>query len=49
MSLADRDGLIWMDGEMVPWNGVFSIGLEAPIVHPHCRCAMVIVPPERFL
>jgi SPP1 gp7 family putative phage head morphogenesis protein len=38
-----------LDGEMVPWNGVFSIGLEAPIVHPHCRCAMVIVPPERFL
>ena len=20
MSLADRDGLIWMDGEMVPWR-----------------------------
>lgn len=38
-----------LDGELVPWDGVFSIGLEAPIVHPHCRCAMVIVPPERKL
>lgn len=34
-----------LDGELVQWNGVFSIGVEAPIVHPHCRCAMVIVPP----
>lgn len=37
-----------MDGELVPWNGVFSNGLEKPIVHPHCRCAMTIVPPERY-
>ena len=36
-----------MDGEIVPWNGVFSIGIEAPIVHPNCRCAMVLIPPER--
>lgn len=36
-----------LDGEIVPWNGTFSIGLEAPIVHPHCRCTMVILPPER--
>jgi SPP1 gp7 family putative phage head morphogenesis protein len=36
-----------LDGELAPWNGVFSIGLEAPIVHPHCRCTMVIVPPDR--
>jgi len=35
-----------LDGEMVPWNGIFSIGLEKPIVHPHCRCTMVIIPPE---
>lgn len=38
-----------LDGELAPWNGVFSIGLEAPIVHPHCRCTMQIVPPERKL
>jgi len=36
-----------LDGEIVPWNGVFSVGIEAPIVHPNCRCAMVILPPER--
>jgi SPP1 gp7 family putative phage head morphogenesis protein len=36
-----------LDGELVPWNGSFSIGLEAPIVHPNCRCTMVIIPPER--
>ena len=34
-----------LDGEIVPWKGIFSIGLEAPIVHPHCRCTMVILPP----
>jgi SPP1 gp7 family putative phage head morphogenesis protein len=38
-----------LDGEIVPWNGLFSIGLEAPIVHPNCRCTMVILPPERKL
>lgn len=38
-----------LDGEIVPWNGVFSIGLETPIVHPHCRCITIIVPPERWL
>ena len=38
-----------LNGEIVPWNGIFSIGLEAPIVHPNCRCAMVILPPERNL
>lgn len=37
-----------MDGEQVVWNGLFSNGLEKPIVHPHCRCTMVILPPERF-
>ena len=38
-----------MDGELVPWNQLFSVGLEKPIVHPNCRCTMVIVPPERLL
>lgn len=37
-----------LDGEVVEWNGVFSIGYETPgFVHPHCRCTMVILPPER--
>jgi SPP1 gp7 family putative phage head morphogenesis protein len=35
-----------LNGETVPWNGLFSIGLEAPVVHPNCRCAMVINPPQ---
>lgn len=38
-----------LNGEIVPWNGVFSIGLERPIVHPHCRCTMVIIPPSGAL
>lgn len=38
-----------LDGELVPWDGVFSIGLEVPNTHPNCRCQMVIVPPERKL
>jgi SPP1 gp7 family putative phage head morphogenesis protein len=38
-----------LNGEIVPWKGLFSIGLEAPIVHPNCRCTMVIIPPERKL
>jgi len=36
-----------LDGETVAWNSVFSIGLEKPVVHPNCRCTMVILPPER--
>ena len=36
-----------LDGQVVPWNGLFSIGLEKPIVHPNCRCTFVIIPPER--
>ena len=36
-----------MDGEEVPWDGVFSNGLTNPIVHPNCRCAVVLIPPER--
>lgn len=38
-----------LNGEVVPWNGLFSVGLEKPIVHPNCRCTMVIIPPERKL
>ena len=38
-----------MDGEIVPWLGTFSVGLEMPIVHPNCRCKAVIVPPDRGL
>ncbi len=35
-----------MDGELVPWNGLFSTGFKtAGRVHPHCRCQMIIVPP----
>lgn len=36
-----------LDGETVAWNSLFSIGLEKPIVHPNCRCTMVILPPDR--
>ena len=36
-----------LDGEIVPWNGLFSIGLQNPIVHPNCRCTFRIIPPER--
>jgi SPP1 gp7 family putative phage head morphogenesis protein len=35
-----------LDGETVPWLGIFSVGLEAPVVHPNCRCTMVINPPQ---
>jgi SPP1 gp7 family putative phage head morphogenesis protein len=37
-----------MDGEIVPWDGLFSTGDKVPgRVHPHCRCSMVILPPNR--
>jgi len=36
-----------LNGEVVPWLGTFSIGLEKPIVHPNCRCTFVILPPDR--
>lgn len=36
-----------LDGEVVPWNGNFSIGLQKPIVHPNCRCTFAIIPPDR--
>lgn len=36
-----------MDGETAPWNGVFSNGYDvAGRVHPHCRCSMVMLPPD---
>ena len=35
-----------LDGEMVPWNGLFSTGFKtAGNLHPYCRCQMIIVPP----
>lgn len=36
-----------LNGEVVPWLGTFSIGLEKPIVHPNCRCTFVLIPPDR--
>jgi SPP1 gp7 family putative phage head morphogenesis protein len=37
-----------LDGEIVGWNEPFSNGDETPgRAHPNCRCAMVIIPPER--
>ena len=37
-----------LNGEIVPWDGLFSIGDETPgRVHPHCRCVMRILPPDR--
>ena len=38
-----------MDGEIVAWTATFSNGLEKPIVHPNCRCKVVLVPPDRGL
>lgn len=38
-----------MDGQVVPWKATFSNGLEKPIVHPNCRCKVVLVPPDRGL
>ena len=36
-----------LDGETVQWEDNFSNGSPSPIVHPNCRCAMVILPPDR--
>lgn len=37
-----------LDGEIVPWNSAFSNGDETPgRIHPHCRCTMIIIPPDR--
>lgn len=36
-----------LDGETVPWNGIFSNGAERPIAHPNCRCTMRLNPPDR--
>lgn len=36
-----------LDGETVPWNGIFSNGMERPVAHPNCRCTMLLLPPDR--
>jgi SPP1 gp7 family putative phage head morphogenesis protein len=36
-----------LNGEIVPWNGLFSIGLQHPTVHPNCRCTFTMLPPDR--
>ena len=36
-----------LDGETVQWQDNFSNGAPSPIAHPNCRCAMVIIPPDR--
>lgn len=36
-----------LNGETVPWNGIFSNGMDKPVAHPNCRCAMIINPPDR--
>lgn len=36
-----------LDGETVPWNGIFSNGMERPVAHPNCRCTMIINYPDR--
>ena len=37
-----------LDGETVGWLDVFSNGLEKPIAHPHCRCTIKLIPPEKY-
>lgn len=37
-----------LDGETVGWLEVFSNGLEKPIAHPHCRCTIKLIPPEKY-
>lgn len=36
-----------LDGETIQWQDNFSNGSPSPIAHPNCRCAMVIIPPDR--
>jgi len=36
-----------LDGETIPWNGVFSNGMDKPVAHPNCRCTMILNPPDR--
>lgn len=38
-----------MDGVRVAWNQAFPNGLLTPPAHPHCRCTMVMIPPDRGL
>lgn len=37
-----------LDGETVGWLETFSNGLEKPIAHPHCRCTIKLIPPEKY-
>lgn len=37
-----------LDGETVGWLDAFSNGLEKPIAHPHCRCTIKLIPPEKY-
>lgn len=37
-----------LDGEVVGWLETFSNGLEKPIAHPHCRCTVKLLPPEKY-
>lgn len=37
-----------LDGETVGWLDSFSNGLQKPIAHPHCRCTIKLIPPEKY-
>ena len=40
MSMADRDGVIWYDGKLVPWreaNTITGTGYHAWFTHTHTR------------
>lgn len=36
-----------LNGEKVPWDAPFSNGDLMPPAHPNCRCAGVLIPPDR--
>jgi hypothetical protein len=33
-----------LDGEIVGWDELFSIGMQTPPVHPNCRCVVAFLP-----
>jgi len=35
-----------LNGQLVDWQGIFSIGKEMPPAHVNCRCSAVIAPTE---
>lgn len=35
-----------MHGEIVPWDGTFSNGINMPPAHPNCRCTALMVEPQ---